>query len=140
MAIDWLALRQDVIDAIEHGVVETDRFETTYVGARTFKRIDYPTAQVYPVNTTRSGGNEYTHSVEANLVFERRRSYDYRETVLHPMADTISECMDALAATESVVAYYPTEIEDFAGELDNTGVVIIRIAFEVTSQADFAET
>jgi len=140
MAIDWLTVRQAPIEAIQHGVDATDLFETVMTGPRTFDRIDYPAAQVYPVNTTRTSGNEFLHNIEVNVVVERSRGYDYIEEVLHPMAGVITECMDALAATECVVTYVPSEIEDFAGELDNTGVVVIRINFEITTQVDLAET
>jgi hypothetical protein len=140
MAIDWLNVRLPPIEAIEHGVGATNHFETEYIGPRTFEAIDYPAAQVYPVETSRSGANEFTHRIEANLVFERTRGYDYLEDVLHPMADVIDECMTALSNESTVVAYYPSAIEDFAGELDNTGVVIIRVEFTVTTLRDFAET
>lgn len=140
MGLDWLNIRLPPIEAIEHGVAATGFFATEYIGPRTFERVDYPAAQVYPVDTTRSGSNEFTSRVEANLVFERTRGYDYLEDVLHPMADVISECMTALSNEESVVAYYPSTIEDFSGELDNTGVVVVRIEFTVTTLRDFADT
>jgi len=140
MAIDWLNVRLPPIEAVQHGVAATDHFATEYTGPRTFDAIDYPAAQVYPVETSRTDGNIFTHRIEANLVFERTRGYDYLDDVLHPMADVISECMSALANTGTVIAYYPNAIEDFAGELDNTGVVIIRIEFQVTTDVDMAET
>jgi len=140
MTVDWLSVRLPAIEAIRHGVDAVGGFETEYLGPRTFKRIDYPAAQVYPINTSRSNANEFTHRIEANLIFERTKGYDYLEDVLHPMANTIEECMMALAATDSVVAYYPNEIEDFAGEMDGTGVVIIRVEFTVTTVVDFADT
>ena len=140
MALDWLSIRLAPIRAIQHGVAATDTFATEYLGPRTFDRIDYPAAQVYPVETSRSEGNEYRHRIEANLIFERTRGYDYLDDVLHPMADVISECMAQLAGEPSVGSYAPTAIEDFAGELSNTGVVIIRIEFQATTAVDFSET
>jgi len=140
MPIEWLQLRLAPIEGIQHGVAATDYFEAEYLGPRTFERIDYPAAQVYPVETSRSEGNEYRHRIEANLIFERTRGYDYLDDVLHPMADVIGECMEQLAQEPLVGSYAPTAIEDFAGELDNTGVVIIRIEFQVTTAVDFADT
>lgn len=138
--VDWLALRQTVIEDIQHGVTAADTIETVMTGPRSVERMDYPVGQVYPQNTTRSDGNEYTHRIEANLVFERQRGYDYLDDVLHPMAEVIRECMAALAADDAVMTYFPNEIEDFAGQMDNTAVVIVRIEFTVTTLVDFAET
>jgi hypothetical protein len=121
MGLDWLNIRLPPIEAIEHGVAATDYFATEYIGPRTFDRIDYPAAQVYPLETSRSGSNEFTHRIETNLVFERTRGYSYLEDVLHPMADVISECMTALAGEDTVVAYYPSTIEDFAGRTRQYG-------------------
>jgi hypothetical protein len=65
---------------------------------------------------------------------------DYIEDVLHPVAWAVVEVLDALAETESVVSYVPQTIEDFAGELDNTLVLLVAIQFEVTTLVDLAET
>jgi len=140
MAIDWFTVRAGPIKAIQHGIHETGLFETELTGPRTFQNINYPTAQTNPVNTTRESGNEFRHRIEANLVFERSRDYSYVDDVLHPMASVVAECMAALAATESVISYVPAEIEDFAGEMDNTSVLVLRIAFDVTTLVDLAET
>jgi hypothetical protein len=140
MPIDWLRLRADTIEALEHGVDATDHFETTFVGDETFEHIEYPAAQVYPVNTTRSDGNKYEHRTEVSLIFRRDRGDDYIEDILHPMAHVIRESLAALSQTESLVEYYPNEIEDFVGELGGTGVVVLTIRWVTTTAADFAET
>jgi len=140
MPIDWLAVRQPPIEAIEDGIAATDHYATTYTGPRTFERIDYPAAQTYPVRTTRSQGNEFTHRIEANLIFERTRGYDYHDDVLAPTAVTITECMAQLAATDSVVSFIPSEIEDYAGEMNNSGVVVVKVAFDVTTVHDLDQT
>ena len=140
MPLDWLALRADTIEALEHGVRETDHFDTVFVGDETFSNIEYPAAQIYPVNSSRSGGNKYEHRTEVSLIFRRDRGDDYIDDILHPMAYVIRECLAALSRTESLIEYYPNEIEDFVGELGGTGVVVLTIRWVTTTDADFAET
>jgi hypothetical protein len=140
MSIDWLAVRAEPIRAVEHGVSEVDAIDTTYVGPVTTDRLDYPAGEVLPQSTTRSDGNEFTHTIYANLYFDRGPGMDYVEDVLHPVAWAVVEVLDALAETESVVSYVPQTIEDFAGELDNTLVLLVAIQFEVTTLVDLAET
>jgi hypothetical protein len=140
MPIDWLAVRADPIRAIEHGVGEVDAFETTFTGPTDFDRIDYPCAEVLPQSSSNSDGNEWTHRVDVALYFERERGYDYIDDVLHPTAWAIDECLAALAATESVVRYVPNSVEDYAGELDDTAILLVVVQFEVATLVDMADT
>jgi len=140
MPIDWLAVRSDPIEAVEHGVRQVDAIDTAYVGPVTRDRLDYPAGEILPQSTTRSDGNEFTHSIYANLYFERGKDMDYIEDVLHPVAWCIDEVLSALADTDSVITYVPSSVEDFAGELDNTLVLLVAIQFEVTTLVDMAET
>jgi hypothetical protein len=141
MAIDWHRVRAAPLEAVEHGVVAADvTANDPYVGPRTFDRIDYPAGEIIPQNTTRTDGNEFQHTIFANLYFERSRSLDYVADVLHPVAAVIDEVLSALSSTECVVTYVPGEIQDYAGELDNTSVLLVTIRFEITTLVDLAET
>lgn len=138
--VNWFDVRAPPIRAIEHGVRESGVFNTEYVGPKTWERIDYPVGEVMPQSTSHTGGNEFTHSVFANLYFERSRDTDYVDDVLHPVAAVIEESLAALSNTESVVAYRAQSVEDFAGELDDTLILLVSIEFEVTTLVDLAET
>lgn len=140
MPIDWLAVRADPIEAVEHGVDATDTFDSIQVGPRTFDRISYPAAEVLPQETTRTSGNDFSHTIFTNLYFERSRDVDYIEDILHAVADVIGETMTALAATESAISFVPAGVEDYAGQLDNTQVLLVSIRWEVTTTVDLAET
>jgi hypothetical protein len=143
MAIDWYDVRAPPIEAVEHGVAVAadDGFlEATATGPRSYDRIDYPFGQVLPEDTRRTDGNEFTHTVSALLFFERGRGVDYLDDVLHPTAAVIDETLAALSSTECVVTYVPTAIEDFAGELDDTQLILVRIEFSITTLVDLAET
>lgn len=143
MAIDWYAVRADPIEAIQHGVdatADAGHLETTHTGPRTFGRIDYPVGEVLPQESARTDGNEFRHTVYANLYIERSREMDYLADVLHPTAAVISESMSALSNTKSVVSYVPASVEDFAGQLDDTLLLLVTIRFEVSTLHDLADT
>jgi hypothetical protein len=143
MAVDWLAVRADPIEAVEHGVAVAEQngsLEATDTGPRSFDRIDYPFGQVLPQDTRRTDGNEFTHTINVALLFERGRETDYVDDILHPVADVIDEVLSELSATDSVVTYVPSAIEDYAGELDDTLLIMIRVEFTVTTLVNLAET
>jgi hypothetical protein len=140
MAIDWLTVRADPIEAAEHGVEATDTFETLYIGPRTADRISYPAAEVLPQATERTSGNEFQHTLFTNLYFNRSRGLDYIDEVLHVIADVITETLAAFARTETAISYVPASIEDYAGELDDTLVLLVSIRWEVTTTVELADT
>jgi hypothetical protein len=140
MAVDWLKIRADPIRAIEHGVAEASAINETHTGPVTYDAMEYPVGEVLPQSTTQSDGNEFTHRIFANLYFERERRQDYVDDILHPVADVIDESLAALSAETSVIRYVPTSIEDYAGELDNTLVLLVSIEFTVTTAVDLADT
>jgi len=140
--VDWLTVRKKPIEAVEHGVnvaADGDLFNSTHTGPRTFDRIEYPVAEVLPDETTRSGPTNWDHSIFANLYFERGREMDYVDDVLHPTAEVVEQVLAELATVECVTNYYPEFIQDFAGELDNTSVLLVSIRFRATSQIDPAD-
>lgn len=139
--VDWLEVRAAPLRAVEHGAELNDgTFETVYTGPKTWDRMDYPVAEVLPQDSARTGGNEWTHTLMTNLYFERGRDTDYVEDVLHPVAAVIEDTLAALSATECVVSYVPQSIEDFAGEVSDSLVILVSITWEVTTQVDLAET
>lgn len=141
MTVDWLSVRAAPLEAVEHGVAANDDvFETTYTGPKTWDRMDYPVAEVMPQDTTRSAGNEFSHTLMTNLYFERGRETDYIDDVLHPVAGVIDDTLSALSDTECVLTYVPTSIEDFAGEVGDSLVILVSITWEVTTLVDLAET
>lgn len=138
--VDWYQVRAAPIEAVQHGVDAADaHFELTYTGPRTYDRIDYPAAEVLPESTERQDGTNWRHRVITNLYFERDRDLDYLEDVLHPTAAVLDETLSALSDVECVTDYHPSSIQDFAGELDNTSVLLVMIRFEALSQIDPAE-
>jgi len=137
--IDWLTVRAAPIEACEHGVAESDLLESTHTGPRSWDRIDYPVGEVFPQSTGRTDGNEFTHEIYTNLYFERSREYDYVDDVLHVVADVIDRTLSALSGTECVINFFPSSIQDFSGELNNTGILLVSIQWEVSTLVDMAD-
>lgn len=141
MAIDWLAVRRDPIEAVEHGVRETaDHFETIMIGPRSWDRIEYPVAEVLPQATNRQSGNQFQHTIFANLYFRRSRDHDYVGDVLHRIAAVVTNVLQACAETDTIGTYVPAAIEDYAGELDGTSVFLVSVRFEIGTSHDLAQT
>jgi hypothetical protein len=135
--VDWLSVRADPIEAVEHGVeAESDLFRSMHTGPRSFDRIDYPLAEVLPEETNRLDATNWSHAVRVNLYFERGRDLDYVEDVLHPVAGVLDSVLTSLGDTECTNNYYPETIEDYAGELDNTKLLLVSIRFRVTTLVD----
>jgi len=141
MAIDWLRVRADPIEAVEHGVRENaDLFESVWVGPTNYNRIDYPAAEVLPQSTNREGGNQFSHTVFCNLYFERGRELDYVDDVLHTVAGVVTDVLQTCAETDTIGTYVPAEIQDFSGELDGTSLFLLSIRFEIGTSHDLADT
>lgn len=135
--VNWLDVRAAPIEAVEHGVAEADEhFRSTHTGPRTFDRIDYPVAEVLPDETARADSTNWEHSIYVNLYFERSRGLEYVADVLHPTAAVLDECLAALSDVECITNYYPESVQDFAGELDNTSVLLVSIRFRCQSLVD----
>lgn len=136
---DWLRIRKEPIEAVEHGLSQVPQLSATYVGPRTWDNIEYPIAEVLPQSTNYAGGNDFTHQIFANLYFERGRDTDYIEDVLHPVADALDECLASLSNTQETTEYRPESIEDYAGELDNSLVLLVSIRFHIRTAVDLAD-
>ena len=138
--VDWLKVRREPIEAVQHGVGEVDNlFGSVHTGPRSFDRIDYPAAEVLPDETARADAQNWEHSIYVNLYFERTRSLDYIEDVLHPTAAVLDEVLASLSAVGCITNYHPQSIQDFAGELDNTSVLLVSIQFRAQSLIDPAD-
>lgn len=136
--VDWLDVRADPIEAVEHGVEQASEHFAAgpYLGPRTFDALDYPTAEVLPDETTRTDPTNWQHSIIVNLYFERQRGLDYVEDVLHPVAAVLDEVTLALSDVDCATDYHPERIQDFAGELDGTGVLLVSITFRIRTLVD----
>ena len=136
---DWYTRLAAPIEAVAHGVEQVPTFETTYVGPTTFSNMRYPVAEVLPDDTTRTGPTDWTHTIVCNLYFERSRDTDYLGDVLHPVAAVLDEALAALSTVECITNYHPASIQDFAGELDDTKLLLVSIQFEATTQLNPGE-
>jgi len=140
---DWLRVRSDPIEAVETGVATTDtEWGQAFTGAATWDRIEYPVAQVIPEETVRQDGTNWRHEIGVALYFDRGRmdtelgSSEYVGTVLGAVADTIESVLTELEETPKVTDYHPARIEDYAGEYENTALLLVNIRFEVLSIVD----
>jgi len=139
MSVDWLTPLAAPVTALEHAINESKFIEATYTGPRTRDRIDYPAGEVLPENVSRVGPNEYQASLRANLYFQRERDTEFVDDILHAVADVTEEAMVAFKATECVGQYVPAAFELYAGELDNTLVILMSIQFDVSVLVDVAD-
>ncbi len=140
MAIDWHERLAAPVEAVEHGLAQVDTIETSYVGPWTPDRMDYPVGTVMPVAARRTDGNEWTHEISAFLAFEIVDDIAYVEAILHTIADVISECLSALAATECVISYVPQSVESFVNSEDsNRLMVAVDVTFEASVLIDLAD-
>ena len=130
--------RADVIHAIATGAQQTDTLNGPAVGPTSFNEIRYPYAEVLPETTTRQEGNVYAHSVRLNCYFRRDRDTDYLDQLAAAM-DALSNALAELRDTECVGQFVPTTIEDFAGEFDNTALILISTEIQTTTQVDEAD-
>ena len=138
--VNWFDIRAKPIEAVQHGVNEaSDLFESSHTGPRTFDRIDYPVAEVLPDETSRVGATDWEHSIVVNLYFERGRDMDYLDDVLYPTAAVLDHVLASLGDVECVTNYHPDSIQDFAGELDNTQLLLVSITFRAQTLVDPGE-
>jgi len=134
---DWLTIRKDPIEAVEHGVAESPAtFAHQHLGPVAFDRMDYPAAEVLPDSTERADATNWDHDILVNLYFERGRELDYVADILHPVAGTIECVLTALGDVPRATNYYPVTVNDYAGELDNTSLLLVMIRFRITTQVD----
>jgi hypothetical protein len=129
-----------VIEAIRDAAVAVDELATPHVGPTDPDRIDYPAAQVLPENSTRSDANTWTHQIRLNMLFERGKAGVAYLTVLEYVKEAITNAIANLGDVPCVGVFVPQLIEDFAGELDNTLLLLVSVQFSVTTQVDVSDT
>lgn len=138
--VNWLDIRRKPLEAIEHGISATETpFGETHTGPVSFDAMDYPVAEILPETTERASGTEWTHRIIVNLFFQRERGLDYVDDILHPVADVLDATLAELGTVDCINNYAPTRIEDYAGELDNTSVLLVSITLEATTLIDPGE-
>ena len=125
----------DVIDAIEQGAAAVDAFHAPEVGPTDYDALDFPYIQVLPENTTDQGGNEFQHQVRLNCYFERDRGDAYTD-YLRAVGDATTNALAALSDEPSVVSFRPTTIEDYAGELNGTLILLVSVQVSVGTLVD----
>lgn len=134
---DWLSVRAEPIEAVEHGIAEaSEHFAATGTGPRSFDRIDYPYAMVLPESTERATTTDWRHRISVMLLFEWSRGMDYVDDVLHPLAAVLDETLSALGDVECITDYHPNSIEDFAGDRNNSLLLMVRVRLECLTQLD----
>lgn len=140
MDIDWYDTLTAPLDAVQAGIEASDaHFRSTHEGPLTFDRIQYPAAQTYVEEFSRSSPTEWTYAVSATLYFDWSNVASYREDVAAPLASVIRESLAQLKATECITDYHPARIDFFSGEPNNDLVMAVSVRFEVTTLLDPAE-
>lgn len=132
--------RTDLIDAIRAGVATVDTLHDPTVGPEDFGRVDYPFVQILPESSEyQGGGTQYDHQLRLNAIFERERDWDYLD-MIGATLEAAKRATANLLGNECVGFAMPTLIEDFAGEVDGSLLVMISVQFTVTTAVEFTPT
>jgi len=141
----WNEQRRSVIEAVEAGAAAIDELDDPFIGPTTFDRLSYPAVQVLPESSNDNGGNEWLHQVRLNCYFERQReragqSNERYLDMLAAAMDAVNESLIELSATDEVLHYRPTVIEDYAGsDPGGTQLVLISTRIQASTVVDLAE-
>lgn len=137
MTTDWAARLSAPIEAAEHGVETTDaQFGSVHTGPLNFGSIDYPAAQTYVEELSRSSGVNWELSIGTTLYYEWDRDTELTGDIVHPLAAVIEATLAAFDATECIGNYHPSRIDFFSGEPANSLVLAVSIQFRVTLLLD----
>lgn len=128
----------DVIDAAERGAATAD-LRDPVVGPVDYDALSYPYVEILPESTDAQGGNEWAHTLRANLYFERGRRTEYTTDILAAVRDIVTGVIGELGDVSCVGRIVPQTIEDYAGELDGTLVLLVSVQFSVLTQIDEAQ-
>lgn len=138
--IDWYMARVPVIEAVEKGAHHIrDTAGDPTVGPVTWERLNYPHVEVLPESSEYQGGNEFAHLVRVNVYFERSKGDGYLDHLRVAM-DAVNGATEALKDEPHAVTWRPESIQDFAGEVDNTLVLLISTQLRVTSLTDLSDS
>jgi len=128
-----------VIQAIREGAGDVQTVNKPTLGPTTYERTDYPYVEILPSSTDFEGGNEWSHTVDIGVLFERTDREDDYLIMMERMFEVLKSVIDELSTVGCVVSYLPQSIEDFAGELNGTLLVAFRIQLRVTTLIDLNE-
>jgi len=128
----------DVIEGIRRGVESVDALNDATLGPTTYERTDYPYPEILPTSTDFEGGNEFSHTVDLGVIFERtEREGDYL-LMMECVFEAVRAAIDELGSVKCVGLIVPQSIEDFAGELNGTLLVAFRVELFVTVSVDLS--
>lgn len=131
--------RIDVLDAIAAGANTVDELPAPFIGPDDFERIDYPYLQILPEATDDQGGNEFSHTVRVNSIFELDRDREYT-LLLATALDAVTAALAELSQLDCVRTYRPQRIEDFANSEANNLLIMISVQIRVTVSVDLANS
>jgi len=125
----------DVIDAVEAGAAAVAAFHHPEVGPTDYDALDFPYVQVLPENTKDQGGNEFQHQIRVNCYFERDRGDAYTE-YLEAVGEATTNALAEVSDIKCVISYRPTTIEDYAGELNGTLILLVSVQLSIGTLVD----
>jgi len=125
----------DVIDAVEAGAAAVAAFHAPEVGPTDYDSLDFPYVQVLPENTTDQGGNEFQHQIRLNCYFERDRGDAYTE-YLEAVGTATTNALAEVSDIDCVYSFRPTTIEDYAGELNGTLILLVSVQLSIGTLVD----
>ena len=126
----------DVIEGIKRGVESVDALNDATLGPTTYEQTDYPYPEILPSSTNFEGGNEFSHTVDLGVIFERTERQDDYLVMMGHVFEAIKATITELEAVECVGLIVPQSIEDFAAELSGTLLVAFRVELFVTVSVD----
>ena len=135
--------RINILEAIRGAVDSVDIIPDSALGPRDYTSIDYPYAQVLPESSDYQGGTDYDHLIRCNFIFEREREVTgdqdtylkFMQAALEATKRSVVNCLDQ----ECVQFAMPTTIEDFAGEVEGSLLIMISVQLTVRSSVHFTE-
>ena len=131
--------KRAVIEAIRDGADAVDTLHTPTLGPVSSDRMDYPYAEVLPESTDYQGGNEFVHTIRLNCYFERTRHNDDYLLMLATAFDAVKQAIQECLGVSCVLNARPQVIEDYAGNLNGTLLILISAQLRVSTLVDMSD-
>jgi len=130
--------REELFAAAYNTIQDVEQVAQHELGPTTFDDLRYPYAEVIPQTSAYQGGNEFRHLFATNFYFVKERHEDYLSylRVVHAAMPLLS---DAFLGVSDAYSVRPTEIQDFAGEVDDDLIIMLSVTWQVDTLADSAE-
>ena len=128
--------KRAVIEAVERGAAAVDGLSQPTLGPVADSRTDYPYAEVLPESTDYQGGNEFVHTIRLNCYFERTRHNDDYLLMLATAFDGVKQAIQECLDVSCVLNARPQVIEDYAGNLNGTLLILISAQLRVSTLVD----